>query len=90
MHLNAEIKQGIGDHCTQVLGAITLALGKVEDELFASNQPMTPTADSFLSAAEALRWDQAVDSHEKLYEELVTQNKRLVAMKKQLNKICAT
>ena len=43
MHLNAEIKQGIGAHCTQVLGAITLALGKVEDELFAAVQPMTLT-----------------------------------------------
>ena len=83
MHLNAEIKQGIGAHCTQVLGAITLALGKVEDELFAADQPMTLTADSFLSAAEALRWDQAVDSHENLYVELVTLNKRFAAMKKQ-------
>ena len=83
MHLNAEVKQGIGAHCTQVLGAITLALGKVEGELFAADQPMTLTADSFLSAAEALRWDQAVDSHEHLYEELVTLNKRFAAMKKQ-------
>ena len=83
MHLNAEVKQGIGAHCTQVLGAITLALGKVEGELFAADQPMTLTADSFLSAAEALRWDQAVDSHENLYVELVTLNKRFAAMKKQ-------
>ena len=83
MHLNAEVKQGIGAHCTQVLGAITLALGKVEGELFAAGQPMTLTADSFLSAAEALRWDQAVDSHENLYVELVTLNKRFDAMKKQ-------
>ena len=44
---------------------------------------MTLTADSFLSAAEALRWDQAVDSHENLYVELVTLNKRFAAMKKQ-------
>ena len=83
MHLNAEVKQGISAHCTQVLGAITLALGKVEGELFAADQPMTLTADSFLSAAEALRWDQAVDSHENLYVELVTLNKRFAAMKKQ-------
>ena len=83
MHLNAEVKQGIGAHCTQVLGAITLALGKVEGELFAADQPMTLTADSFLSAAEALRWDKAVDSHENLYVELVTLNKRFAAMKKQ-------
>ena len=83
MHLNAEVKQGIGAHCTQVLGAITLALGKVEGELFAADQPMTLTADSFLSAAEALRWDQAVDSHKNLYVELVTLNKRFAAMKKQ-------
>ena len=83
MHLNAEVKQGIGAHCTQVLGAITLALGKVEGELFAADQPITLPADSFLSAAEALRWDQAVDSHENLYVELVTLNKRFAAMKKQ-------
>ena len=83
MHLDAEIKRGIQTHCTQVLGAITLALGKVEDEIFAAITPTTPTADSFLSAAEALRWDLAVNPHEKLYVELVTQNKRLAAMKKQ-------
>ena len=83
MHLDAEIKRGIADHCNQVLGNIILAVDKAEGEIFAAATPIAPTTDSFLSAAEALRWDAAVTSHETLYVELVTLNKRLAAMKKQ-------
>ena len=82
LHLDAEIKRGIADHCNQVLGEITLAVDKVEDELFAAATPTTPTAYSFLSAAEALRWDTAVESHEKLYVELVTRNKSLASARR--------
>jgi hypothetical protein len=83
LHLEAGIKSAIADHCNQVLGQINLAVDKAESEIFASATPTAPTTDSFLSAAEAHRWDAAVTSHETLYVELVTLNKRLAAMKKQ-------
>ena len=81
-HLGDEIKLGIATHPNQVLGEIILAVGKVENELFAATSA-TQTADSILSAVEARRWDATVVSHKNLNKELVTQNRHLAAMKKQ-------